>query len=82
MPYLRNGTITERKPFGLMDFLLAVVNAIRIFVLTIFTTKPIGRHVDEYNGTKGHRATSGVALGKGNVHGMAKPASAGCSGGG
>ena len=82
--YIRNGTVhTGKKPWSFYDFILAIINAIRLFVLTIFTTQPLSSHVDEYNNTKGYKAGfgSGNKLGR-NVHGMQKPASAGCTGGG
>lgn len=78
--YVYRGQVVEKKPFQIQDVFLAIVNVLRLFFMTIFTSRQQSAHVDEYRESKrgGHTWGSG-----GNrVTGFAKPASAGCSGAG
>lgn len=83
MAYVVNGKVVEKKAFNLMDFIYSILNFIRLFFLTIFTTESMQKHVDEYNSTKGFRATGGSSLGRGpQVKTFGPAAAAGCTGGG
>lgn len=79
MAYIVNGKVVERKPFSIVAVLLSIVNAIRLFILTIFSSQTVDKHCDDYKASKYGRYSGGGP----NIKGIAKPAAmGGCAGGG
>uniref|UniRef100_A0A7S1M468 Selenoprotein K n=1 Tax=Neobodo designis TaxID=312471 RepID=A0A7S1M468_NEODS len=89
-PIIHNGRVVDKKPWTLMGFLLSIIDLVRFFFMTIFTTAPMQSHVNEYKhskrqptwGGKGGNAGGGGGGGGPKIHTFAKPASVGCGGGG
>ena len=83
MPFVKDGKIVEKESWSLSGFFLSFINILRLFILTIFTGESTDTHVNQYKATKGSWGSGGGKSGKGpNINTFAKPASAGCAGGG
>lgn len=85
-PIIHNGKVVDKKPWTLYGFLMGILDLVRFFFMTIFTTTPMGAHIDEYKSSKrtptwGGKGGSASSAGP-KIHGFAKPASVGCGGGG
>ena len=87
-PIIHNGKVVDKKPWTLMGFLLGIIDFVRFFFLTIFTTAPMSSHIDEYEHSKrqpawgGKGGSAGSGGGGAKIHSFAKPAAVGCGGGG
>ena len=88
MPYIKDGKIVDSKGWSISGFFLALLNIIRLFILTIFTGDSNDKHIQQFKATrgswgKGSGSSGGGGSGKGpNINTFAKPAAAGCAGGG
>ena len=88
MSYLHQGKVVEKKPWSLSGLLFGLINVLRLFFLTIFTTEKMSSHVDEYNRSKqqpiwgSSRNTSGSSGGGPRISGFQKAATTGSCGGG
>lgn len=79
--YIHNGRVVQSKPWSFMGLLMAILDLLKLFFATIFTSQSQSSHLNEYNASKNRPSWGkGPSLGKGaNIHGLAKPAAAGCS---
>ena len=83
--YIHNGKVVEKKPSSVYGFFMAILDLIRLFVLTIFTTDSMKSHTDEYTRSKQMPSWGkGGSTGRGssNIHTFSKGAALGCGGGG
>ena len=84
--YLHGGKVVEKKPWSIQGFFFALLNILKLFFLTIFTTEKMSAHVDEYNKSKSQplwgSARSTGAGGGPRISGFQKASVTGSCGGG
>jgi hypothetical protein len=81
--YVHNGKLVDKKPWSFQGFLLAIINLLWLFVATIFSTKKMNDHAEEYKRSKQQPAWGkGSGVGRGsNIHSFGPAAAAGCASG-